>query len=445
MMSKSWKDMTPAERQAARFERWRNPQDATFSSEEVKNNYQARVNRVVDAITLAKTPDRVPTLSPAGFLPCFLYDVTVKQVMYDADKAVDLWLRFLTEYPTDLAKGPSYCGIGRALEILEYKLYKWPGHNLPDNVGFQAVESEWMRKDEYPLLIDDMSDYWLRYYMPRIFGALEPLAAMLPLNRIIEFPNVAQLTAFGLPGVREALNKLVDAGEELIKARDGLGRFKQVAMLEMGFPTHVGGFAKAPYDVLADTLRASRGMALDMFRQSDLMLKAIERITPLHIKGAVADANVSGNPIIFIPLHKGADGWMSDKQFRQLYWPGLKAVILGLVEEGCVPLLFAEGSYTSRLPYLNELPKGTTLWLFDQTDMAEVKKVAGDNVCIAGNVPTGLMVTGTPEQVEAYCKQIIDNCAPGGGFILTTGAGLDEGKTDTVGAMLEAADKYGKY
>ncbi len=444
-MPKEWKDMTPRERRNARFERWRNPLNAAFASAEIKNNYAGRVARVIDAITLEKIPDRVPTLSPASFLPCFLYGVTCKEAMYDIELAVDLWLRFLREYPTDLAKGPSYCGTGKAFEILDYKLYKWPGYNLPDNVGFQAVENEWMKKDEYQLLIDDMSDFWMRYYMPRIFGALEPLRSLLPLNRIIEIPNVGQLTNFGMPGVREALNKMADAGEELLKVRQGLGRFRQIAMLDMGFPMHIGGGAKAPYDVLADTLRASRGMVMDMFRNTDMILKAIEHITPLQIKGAVADADASGNPLIFMPLHKGADGFMSDDQFKRLYWPGLKDVILGLVEEGCVPLLFAEGGYRSRLSYLKELPKGSTLWLFDQTDMAVVKKQVGDIVCIAGNVPNSLMVTGTPQQVDEYCKGLIDSCAPNGGFILTTGASLDEGKADTVRALLEAADKYGRY
>ena len=146
-----------------------------------------------------------------------------------------------------------------------------------------------------------------------------------------------------------------------------------------------------------------------------------------------------------MPLHKGADGFMSDDHFKRLYWPSLREVILGLVEEGCVPLLFAEGGYRSRLSYLKELPKGTTLWLFDQTDMAEVKKQIGNNICIAGNVPTGLMVTGISQQVDDYCKKLIDACAPGGGFILTTVAALDEGKADTTQALLEAADMYGKY
>jgi hypothetical protein len=444
-MLKEWKKMTPEERREMRFGRWLNPPETTFTSDDIKHNYMNRVGRVINAITFENTPDRVPTLSPASFLPCFLYGVTCKEVMYDIDLAVDLWLRFLREYPTDLVKGPSYCGTGKAFEILDYKLYRWPGYNLPDNVGFQAVEGEWMKSYEYELLLDDMSDYWLRYYMPRVFGLLEPFKSLAPLNRILEIPNVGQLTNFGLPGMREVLNKLVDVGEIMLKVRKGLGRFRQIAMAEMGFSTNIGGGAKAPFDVIADTMRASRGMVMDMYRNTDLILKAIERITPLQIKGAVADADASGNPIIFMPLHKGADGFMSDDQFRHLYWPSLKDVIYGLIEEGCVPLLFAEGGYKSRLSYLKELPKGKTMWLFDQTDMAEVKKQVGDRICIMGNVPNSLMVTGTARQVDDYCKKLIEDCAPGGGFILTTGASLDEGKAETTRALLDAAEKYGKY
>ena len=136
---------------------------------------------------------------------------------------------------------------------------------------------------------------------------------------------------------------------------------------------------------------------------------------------------------------------MSDEQFKEIYWPSLKAVILGLVREGCVPYLFAEGGYNSRLKYLKELPKGTTFWLFDQTDLAEAKKQIGDTVCIAGNVPTSMMVTGSAAQVDEYCRKLIETCGTDGGYILTTGAGLDEGKADTTRALLEAAEKYGKY
>jgi len=40
---------------------------------------------------------------------------------------------------------------------------------------------------------------------------------------------------------------------------------------------------------------------------------------------------------------------MSDKHFQTFRWPTLKKVIMGLINEGFVPLLFADGGYNSRL------------------------------------------------------------------------------------------------
>lgn len=444
-MKKEWEELTRSERLAERINRWMNPPGMEFLSREIKEVYTSRLKRVVDAIRLESVPDRVPTLCPASFLPGFIYGVTCREMMYDIDKAVEVWLRFAEDFPSDLMKGPAYCGTGRALELLGYNLYKWPGHGLNDNVSFQAVEGEWMKADEYDCLIDDPTDFWLRFYLPRICDTMNPLTALAPLTGIVELPNINLLANFGLPDVREAFSRMMDAGEVMIKVRNALGNYKHKVITGMGYPMSPGGGAKAPFDVLADTMRASRGMILDMFRNPDKILKTIERITPLQIKGAVEAVNASGNPLVFMPLHKGADGFMSDQQFREMYWPSFKEVIIGLVDEGCIPLLLAEGSYNSRLEYLKELPKGTTIWHFDQTDMTEAKKQIGDIICIAGNVPTSIMVTGTPQQVDEYCKKMIDICGDGGGYILTTGASLDEGKADTTRALLDAAEKYGVY
>ncbi len=89
---------------------------------------------------------------------------------------------------------------------------------------------------------------------------------------------------------------------------------------------------------------------------------------------------------------------MSDAQFRRFYWPTLKAVILGLAEEGIVAVPFCEGSYNTRIEYLKELPRASCFWLFDRTDMVKVKEAIGDKIGIGGNVPAGLILTGTPER-----------------------------------------------
>ncbi len=445
MTTTPWEEKSVEERRQIRFEKWLNPESISFASESVRSEYQQRVQRVIDAIELKKTPDRVPTLSPAGLLPCFLYDRSCRDAMYDIDLAIELWERFAREYPADLTKIPGTMGIGNALEILDYGLYKWPGFGLPDNVGFQATELETMKVEDYRILVEDPTDMWLRRQIPRSFGALEALSGLPSLTHLVEIPQVRMLAAFGRPEVAGALKKLIRAGEELLESNRKLGVLTQKLIGEVGTTLSAGGGAKAPFDVLADTLRGTNQMMFDMYRHKEKIEEAVDRITPLQINAGVSGVNASGNPLVFIPLHKGADGFMSDEQFSQLYWPSLKDLIDGLVAEGCVPFLFAEGGYNSRLDYLNELANGTTLWLFDQTDMAEAKQKVGKNVCIAGNVPSGLMITGSADQVDDYCRKLIDECAPGGGYILAAGVIIDEGKADTTRSMMDAAMKYGNY
>ena len=149
--------------------------------------------------------------------------------------------------------------------------------------------------------------------------------------------------------------------------------------------------------------------------------------------------------MVFLPLHKGADGFMSDEQFHTFYWPTLRAVLLGLIEEGCIPFCFAEGRYGSRLEAIMDLPKGKTIWLFDQTDMAKAKETIGQVACIEGNVPLSLIYAGTAEETAAYVRNLIDTAGKGGGFILNIGAVADEGKEENLRAMIETALEYGRY
>jgi len=116
-----------------------------------------------------------------------------------------------------------------------------------------------------------------------------------------------------------------------------------------------------------------------------------------------------------------------------------------MINEGLVPMPFAEGKYTNRLKQITDTPRSGIIWWFDQTDMAEAKKILGNVSCIAGNVPTSLMMTGTTEQVKENCRQLIEDCAPGGGYILAGGAHIDTDKIENLHAMMDAAKEYGTY
>jgi hypothetical protein len=56
-----------------------------------------------------------------------------------------------------------------------------------------------------------------------------------------------------------------------------------------------------------------------------------------------------------------------------------------------------------------------------------------------------ILATGTPDQVRAYCKNLIDKVAPGGGFIMDSSTGLEDAKVENVQAMFEFTREYGVY
>jgi uroporphyrinogen-III decarboxylase len=215
-------------------------------------------------------------------------------------------------------------------------------------------------------------------------------------------------------------------------------------MVSLGFPRYYGGASKAPFDILGDTLRGTKGVIFDLFRCPEKVLEACERLVPIAIDWAMRRP-MHHTPFVFMPLHKGADGMMSDEQFRTFYWPSLRGVILGLIEHGMIPFLFAEGRYGSRLETIMDLPRGKTVWLFDQTDMTRAKETIGQVACIQGNVPLSLMHAGTPEQVEAYVRGLIDTAGAAGGYILDIGAVADKGKPQNLHAMVRTAKEYGVY
>ena len=182
-----------------------------------------------------------------------------------------------------------------------------------------------------------------------------------------------------------------------------------------------------------------------MYRHPEKLLEATDMILEQMIPHTIASVNAMGVFTVNFPLHKGDDTFMSNKQFEKFYWPSLKKLIQALIDEGIMVSLFCEGRYNNRLEYIGDFPKGWVTWQFDQTDMARAKRIIGKNCCVVGNVPASLLAFGDVEDVKTYCHKLIEDCAPGGGYVLTGGTAVTEAKAENLRAFMQVAREYGVY
>jgi uroporphyrinogen-III decarboxylase len=83
--------------------------------------------------------------------------------------------------------------------------------------------------------------------------------------------------------------------------------------------------------------------------------------------------------------------------------------------------------------------------MVDQSDMVKVKNTLGKNACLLGNVPSSMLNLGSPKDVKAYVKNLIDTVGKDGGLIICNGAFFDEAKLENVKAIVEATKEYGAY
>jgi hypothetical protein len=443
-LPENWTQLTPAQKRDYRLDRFLNPTDIKFVSPEAAAAYKIRAQRMVDVLNV-KEPDRVPVSLPVGNLPFNLYGVTMHEVMYDIEKGIKACKAFNEKYSEWLEYyAAPFTAPGKALEILDYKLYAWPGHGLALKApNYQFVEGEYMKAEEYDDLIRDPSDFWLRTYLPRVFGAFESFRLFSPLPDIIEIPTM-QLMPLAFPQIQDTLQRMIDAGKDL-QRRNQLSAQLMESPLAHGFPSTMGSITVAPFDAIGDTLRGTRSIMIDMFRHADKLLEAIDVMTELIIHSILKSPLASRMLMVLFPLHKGADGWMSQKQFDTFYWPSLKKVMDAFIQEGMICSLFAEGGYNTRLESVTDFPKGSVTWWFDQTDMVKAKKVLGDKFCIQGNVPSSLIVTGSPSEVKERCRKLIENCGQGGGYVLGAGCIAEDPKLENLQAMMAAAKEYGVY
>ena len=220
------------------------------------------------------------------------------------------------------------------------------------------------------------------------------------------------------PETVDMLERLLAFAKESVSSGQHMAGYA-AEMAELGYPMLFGATALTAFDCVSDFLRGLRGTMLDMFQVPDKLLAAVELFTPWTIEQSVALARLIGNPRVFIALHRGAGSFMSNEQFAKFYWPSLKALLLGLIDAGLTPMPFFEGDYTSRLPFLAELPAGKDHRSFRPHRSQERRRSPSAMSCASGaTFPPRSSCAGTADEVKRDVRELIELFGGNGGLII---------------------------
>lgn len=389
--------------------------------------YQARLKRYLTAMRNEK-PDMVPIRPFVAEFTAKYAGFTCQDVTQDYRKAFEAVLRCVEDFDWDAVVGNMvyvFAGIPQAMNL---SYYAFPGVELPPDVGFQYLEPPedraFMRSEEYDLLIEDPTGYLFNVWFPRVSRDAVPVGAAVTFRN-----NLAYLKG----------------GMAMLDYFTALGKQNE-ALKAKGVVPAICGILKAPLDILADKLRGYYGLARDLMERPKKVQQACEALMPHLYKVALLSADPEKQLPVTMWMHRSCVPLISMEHFHNIYWPTTKPILEELWKNGHQVLMYAEGNWDAHLETFRELPPGSVIYHVDRGDLLRARRVLGDRFALSGGFPNDLLTFGTPEEVRAICRKIIQEVARDGGYIMDAGAIIqNDASVENVKALTEATREYGQY
>ena len=148
--------------------------------------------------------------------------------------------------------------------------------------------------------------------------------------------------------------------------------------------------------------------------------------------GAVKRALAQCEPLVGLGLADGmamcsdycfnTNPFVSPAQFGEFIAPYLAETIQGLRDRGFYTIKHTDGNIMPILDQLAQCNPHALHSLDPQAgvDIAVIKKLYGQKLCLVGNVNCGLLETGTDEEVVESARYALRHGMPGGGYIFST-------------------------
>ena len=380
-------------------------------------NLASRMARLQAAINLEEG-DRVPVaLMMGATMPCRYKGISQGELYREPAKAQQAVFEVFDELGGYDAAGAG-ANASREENLLDAPMrIKVPGRDLPDDDPVQWEEIEVLTHEDYDKIIEQgWKDFMFEFY-PR-FRGWDPAEYHTRIET---------------------------------KATRDIKRQKEVMKVweEKGIPVYQVSYVNTPLMMLS-TCRSFVKFTMDIHRIPDKVEATMDAMVDDLIEISIKSVKVMGiSPPTGIPakslvMERGGAFYYPLRIFERFEWPYTKKLVEAFIDEGIMPILHFDQDWTLNLPYLKELPRGKCLCQFDScTDIFKAKEILRDHMCIMGDVSPSLLSLGTPEEVEAYCKKLIDIIGEGGGFILGVGCSVPtNAKFENLKAMVDTAKNY---
>ncbi|MFW6114058.1 MAG: uroporphyrinogen decarboxylase family protein [Actinomycetota bacterium] len=391
-----------------------------FKSAAVERRFREKEKRVMTAIALG-APDRVPVITNGmTFYPAFYSGVSSADFLMDRKKCREAFLKFSRENTDFDMIFPAFMNnYGKLVALSQLDILKLPGVDLQDDVSFQFVEKERLKPEEYPQFLREKYDFFRRVIMPRMTPLYHPRKGW---DKKVLLKMTGELLSFGL----------------------FYNRMLNVVEYKYGVPVYTAAMTFEPYDLTTLLFRGLTGISGDLFRRPEMVEEVTEMLVPVCIMALENMALATGLRGGVILCERSFS--LSPKQFARFSMPTLKKVVSAVIERGMVPLITLEGDCTHLFEFMLEFPPGKCVCNVDTGDIFKAKRILEGHMCVAGNVPMNLMVAGNPYDIREYCRRLIEEVAPGGGFILSGALGIpDNARYENVRAMVDYVLENGEY
>lgn len=198
-----------------------------------------------------------------------------------------------------------------------------------------------------------------------------------------------------------------------------------------------------PFFVLSLT-RSMISFTQDIFFKPEPVERALRRMTDDFIEKQLSVVKQTGIDLYMCIEERAGGFFFSPEHFERFWWPYTQEIVETLWAEGIVTGFHLDTDWSKNLPYFKKLPKGSAVLELDSTtDIFAAKEVLGGHMCLKGDLSASLLSIGTPEEVTAYCKKLIDEVGGDGGFILASGCSVPpNAKFENFRAMVETGKTY---